>query len=49
MLCNALVICPATETPEFWQLQAQLEYTLPHSHISAVIKCQIDSWGLHCI
>jgi hypothetical protein len=42
MLCNAWVICPVTETPEFWQLQTQLEYTLPHSDISAVIKSQID-------
>jgi len=42
MLCNAFVICPLTETPEFSQLKAQLEYTLPHSDISAVIKSQID-------
>ena len=38
MLCNAWAICPVRETPKFWQLQAQLEYTLPHSDISAVIK-----------
>jgi len=48
MLCNAFVICPVIETPEFSQLKAQLEYTLPHSDISAVIKSQIDSWGLQC-
>jgi hypothetical protein len=48
MLCNAWVIYPSTENPEFWQLQAQLEYTLPQSGISAVIKSQIDSWGLYC-
>jgi len=41
MLCNTLIICPATETPEFWQLQAQLEYTLAHSDISAVIKIKL--------